>query len=91
MNKKLISKIAILVMMLSVLTLFTACQFSSSSIEVGGNQILGAFETVFNGLVNGVLILVKGIFGGIWEIIEGLCTLVVGLVALLWETIAGLF
>ncbi len=91
LNKRLVSKILLIVMMMATLTFFTACEFSSSGIEAGGNQILGAFEMVFNSLVDGVVTLVMGIFGGIWEIIVGLCTVIVGLVALLWETIMGLF
>ena len=91
LNKKLVSKIVLLAMITSLLVLFTACEFSSSSIDAGLNLSIGAFETTFNGLVNGIVGAVRGLATGIWQLVEGLCTIVVGLIAWVYEAIMGLF
>lgn len=91
MNKRLIAKIALIAMMLGVLTLFTACSFSPSNIDLGLSQLLGGIRAVFDGLVSGVVTVVVGIFEGIWIFIQGLFNIIIGAVAWLVEWIVGLF
>lgn len=91
LNKKLVSRIVLCVMMISLLVFFTGCSFSSSSIDLGINQILGAFKMAFDALVDGIVTGVVGLCTAIWEIIVGLCTIIVGVIAWVWELIVGLF
>ena len=78
-------------MMIAVLTFFTGCTFSSSNIDVGVYQLGHAFRIVFDSVVNGVVMAVRGLFEGIWELIMGLFNILIGAVAWVWEFIVGLF
>lgn len=91
MNKRLITKLSLVLMMIAVLTFFTACTFSSSNIDVGVSQLGGGIRMVFDGLVGGVITLVRGIFEGLWEFIVGLFNIIIGAIAWVWEFIVGLF
>ena len=90
-NKKLDTKIALVIMMIAVLTFFTGCTFSSSNIDVGVYQLGNAFKIVFDGVVNGVVMVVRGLGEGIWELILGLFNILIGAIAWVWEFILGLF
>ncbi len=90
-NKKLVTKVALVIMMIAVLTFFTGCTFSSSNIDVGVYQLGHAFRIVFDGVVNGVVMVVRGLFEGIWELIMGIFNILIGGVAWVWEFIVGLF
>ena len=91
LNKKFVSRIVLCVMMISLLAFFTGCSFSSTSIDLGINQILGAFKLAFDSLVDGLVMAIVGLCTGIWEIIVGICTILVGVIAWVWELIVGLF
>ena len=91
MNKKLISRIFLLVVMLSVLTFFTGCTFSSSNIQLGISQLGDSVRMVFDNLVAGLVNVVVGTFHGIWEFSVGLFNIIIGSIAWVVETIAGLF
>ena len=91
MNKKLVSRICLLIVMLSVLTFFTGCAFSSSNMQLGVSQLGGALRTVFDSLVMGVVDVIVGTFQGIWEFIVGIFNILIGAVAWVLEFIVGLF
>ena len=91
MNKTLIKKIVLVVMMIAILAFFTGCTISSSNMDLGVSQLGGALRTIFNGVVNGVVTVVVGLFEGIWQFIVGLFNIIIGAVAWLVEFIVGLF
>ena len=91
MNKKLVSRILLLVVMISVLTLFTGCAFSSSNIHLGVSQLGGSVRMVFDSLVKGLVDVIVGTFQGIWEFFTGIFNILIGAVAWVVEAIAGLF
>ncbi len=91
MNKRLISKIVLIAMMLAVVTFFTACTFSSSNMDLGVSQLGSGIRMVFDGLVNGVVTVVVGVFEGLWQFIIGLFNIIIGAIAWVVEFIVGLF
>ncbi len=91
LNKRLISRICLLVLMISVLTFFTGCAFSSSNINLGVSQLGAGIRMVFDSIVNGLVMAVVGFFEGIWQLIVGLFNLIIGGVAWVVEAIVGLF
>jgi len=91
LNKKLVSKLVLCIMMVSLLVFFTSCSFSSSSIDLGAGQVVDAFRHAFTSLIDGVVMAVVGFGEGIWQLIVGICTVAVGAVAWVWEFIVGLF
>ena len=91
MNKRLASKIILIVMMIATLTFLTGCTFSSSSIDVGVDMLGHGIRMVFDSLVNGVVAVIVGTFQGIWEFINGIFTIIVGAIAWVVEFIVGLF
>lgn len=91
LNKRLITKIAIMVLMIATVTLLTACTFSSSMIDEGVGEIVGGFRGLFDAIVNGLVAVVVGIGEGIWSLIVGLFYVLVGALAWVWEFIVGLF
>ncbi|MBQ9978697.1 MAG: hypothetical protein IJP20_02765 [Clostridia bacterium] len=91
MNKRLITKLSLVLMMIAVLTFFTACTFASSNIDLGVAQLGDGIRTVFDSLVNGVVAVVRGVFEGLWEFIVGLFNIIIGAIAWVWEFIVGLF
>ena len=91
MNKTLIKKIVLVVMMIAILAFFTGCTISSSNMDLGVAQLGGALRTIFNGIVNGVVTVVVGLFEGIWQFIVGLFNIIIGAGAWLVEFIVGLF
>ena len=91
LNKRLVSRIALLIMMLSVLTFFTGCTFSSSNIDLGISQLGAGIRMVFDSIVNGLVMAIVGFFEDIWELIVGFFTLIMGGIAWIVEAIAGLF
>ena len=91
MNKRLVSKIVLITMMLAVVTFFTACTFSSSNMGLGVSQLGAGIRMVFDGLVNGVVTVVVGIFEGLWQFIVGLFNIIIGAIAWVVELIVGLF
>lgn len=90
-NRKMIAKIALVIMMIAVLTFFTGCTFSSSNIDLGVSQLGSGIRMVFDGVVNGVVLAVRSLFEGIWEFIVGLFNIIIGAIAWVWEFIVGLF
>lgn len=91
MNRKLASKIILVVMMISILTFFTGCTFASSNMDTGVSQLGDGIRMVFNGLVDGVVTVVVGIFEGLWIFITGLFNIIIGAIAWVVELIVGLF
>lgn len=91
LNKRLVSRIALLIMMISVLTFFTGCTFSSSNIDLGISQLGHGARMVFDSIVNGLVMAIVGFFEGIWELIVGFFTLIMGGIAWIVEAIVGLF
>ncbi len=91
LNKRLISRILLLVLMVSVVTFFTGCAFSSSNLDLGVSQLAGGIRMVFDSIVNGLVMAVVGFFEGIWQLIVGLFNLIIGAVAWVVEAIVGLF
>lgn len=91
MNKRLVSRICLLIVMLSVLTFFTGCTFSSSSIQVGIGQLGDSIKMVFDSLVMGIVNAIVGTFQGIWEFFVGLFNIIIGAVAWVVEFIVALF
>lgn len=91
MNKKLVSKILLVIMMVGIVTFFTGCSVTSGNMNVGVSMLGDAVRMIFNGLVNGVVTLVVGVFEGIWQIIVGLFNIIIGAVAWVVELIVGLF
>ena len=91
MNKKSVSRILLLIMMVAVLTFFTGCSVSSGNMDIGVSQLGDAIRMIFNGLVNGVVMVIVGIFEGLWQFIVGLFNIIIGAVAWVVELIVGLF
>lgn len=90
-NKRLVSRICLLVLMLSVLTFFTGCSFSSSNIDLGVSQLGTGIRMVFDSIVDGLVMAIVGFFQGIWELLVGFFNLIIGGIAWVVEAIAGLF
>lgn len=90
-NKKLVSRIFLLILMVSVLTFFTGCTFSSSNIQLGVGQLGIALKMVFDSLVTGLVNVVVGTCQGIWQFIVGLFNILIGALAWVVELIVGLF
>lgn len=91
LNKRLVSRICLLVLMVGILTFFTGCTFSSSNIDLGISQLGHGARMVFDSIVDGLVMAVVGFFEGIWELIVGFFTLIGGAIAWVFEAIAGLF
>lgn len=91
LNKKLVSRIFLLILMVSVLTFFTGCTFSSSNIDLGVSQLGDAVRMVFDSIVNGLVMAIVGFFQGIWEFFVGIFNVIIGAVAWVVEAIVGLF
>ena len=91
MNKKLLSKILLLIVMVSVLTFLTGCAFSSSSLNSGIDQIARALKMMFDGVVGGLVSLIVGIFEGFWNLLVGIFNVIIGAIAWVVEAIVGLF
>lgn len=91
LNKKLVSRIFLLILMVSVLTFFTGCTFSSSNIDLGVSQLGDAVRMVFDSIVNGLVMAIVGFFQGIWELFVGIFNVIIGAVAWVVEAIVGLF
>lgn len=90
-NKRLISKIVLVILMIAMLTFFTGCAFSSSNMDLGISQLEHGIKMVFDGLVNGILFAIRSIFEGLWEFIVGIFMILIGAIAWVWELIIGLF
>ena len=90
-NKKLLTKVALIVIMITAVTVLTGCTFSSSMIDSGANEIVGGFRGLFDAIVNGLVAVLTGIGEGIWDVIVGLFHIIVGALAWVWEFIIGLF
>lgn len=91
LNKRTVSRILLLVLMLSVMTFFTACTFSSSNIDLGVSELGSGLKMVFNALVNGIVAVIVGFFEGLWTFIVGLFHIIMGAIAWVWEWIVSLF
>ena len=91
LNKRLVSRIFLLILMVSVLTFFTGCTFSSSNIDLGIDQLGHGVRMVFDSIVDGLVMAIVGFFQGIWELLVGTFNLIIGAVAWVVEAIAGLF
>ena len=91
LNKRLISRICLLVLMISVLTFFTGCAFTSSNMNLGVSQLGSGVRMVFDSIVRGLVEVVVGFFEGIWQLIVGLFNIIIGAVAWVVEAIVGLF
>lgn len=91
LNKGLITKIAIMIVMIATVTLLTACTFSSSMLDAGIAEIVGGFRGLFDAIVNGLVSVVIGLGEGVWSLIVGIFYLLVGALAWVWELIIGLF
>ena len=90
-NKKLLTKIALIVMMITVVTVFTGCTFSSSMLDEGIGTLQTGARGLFDAIVNGVVAVIVGIGEGLWQLIVGVFYLLVGAVAWVYEFIIGLF
>ena len=90
-NKRLVSRILLIIMMVGVLTFFTGCTFSSSNIGLGISQLGNGAKMLFDSIVDGLVMAVVGFFQGIWELIVGLFNLIIGGIAWVVEAIVGLF
>lgn len=90
-NKRLLTKIAIIVVMIATVTLLTACTFSSSMLNEGVGELGSAVRTLFDAIVNGIVAVIIGIGEGLWKLIVGIFYLLVGALAWLWELIVSLF
>lgn len=91
MNKRLVSRICLLIVMLSVLTFFTGCAFSSSNIQLGVSQLATSIKMVFDSLVTGLVNVVVGTCQGIWQFVVGIFNILIGAIAWVVEFIAALF
>ena len=91
LNKKLLKKIVLIAMMITIVTVFTGCTFSSSMLDAGVGEIVTGFKGLFDAIVNGLVAVIVGIGEGIWQLIVGLFYLIVGALAWVWEFIVGLF
>ena len=91
LNKRTVSRVMLLILMLSAVTFFTACTFSSSNINLGVSELGTGLKMVFNALVNGIVAVIVGFFEGLWTFIVGLFHSIMGAIAWLWEFIVSLF
>ena len=90
-NKKLLTKIALIVLMITAVTVLTGCTFSSSMLDEGVGEITGGFKGLFDAIVGGLVAVIVGIGEGIWDVIVGIFYILVGALAWVWEFIIGLF
>lgn len=90
-NKKLLTKIALIVLMITTVTVLTGCTFSSSMLDTGVGEIVGAFKGLFDAIINGLVAVIVGIGESIWNLIVGIFYILVGALAWVWEFIIGLF
>lgn len=90
-NNSLVKRLVLVAMMIAILTFFTSCDFTSSNMDLGVSMLGASIRMIFDGLVNGVMILVRGIFEGLWTFISGIFYIIFGAIAWVWELIIGLF
>ena len=91
LNKKTISKLVLIIFMISMVTFLTSCTFSSSMLGEGVNELANGFRGLFNAIINGLVAVIIGIGEGLWNLIVGIFYLLVGAIAWLWELIVSLF
>jgi hypothetical protein len=91
LNKKTISKLVLIIFMVTMVTFLTSCTFSSSMLDSGVNEIVGGFKGLFDAIINGLVAVLIGIGEGLWTLIVGIFYLLVGALAWVWEFIVGLF
>ena len=91
LNKRTISKLVLIIFMISMVTFLTSCTFSSSMLGEGVNELANGFRGLFNAIINGLVAVIIGIGEGLWNLIVGIFYLLVGAIAWLWELIVSLF
>ena len=91
LNKRTISKLVLIIFMISMVTFLTSCTFSSSMLGEGVNELANGFRGLFNAIINGLVAVIIGIGEGLWNLIVGIFYLLVGALAWVWEFIVGLF
>ena len=91
LNKRLVSRIVLVIMMISLLAFFTGCTFSSSNINLGVSELGSGLKMVFEAILDGIIALIVGVFNGLWEFIVGIFHIIVGSIAWVYEWIVSLF
>jgi hypothetical protein len=91
MNKKLISRIVLAILLLSVLLMLSSCSALEGELGLGLFQILGSFIMIVLGLIVSIFSAISSIIMGIILFFVGLFTTISGLIATVLSLFAGLF
>jgi hypothetical protein len=91
MNKKLISRIVLTILLLSVILMLSSCSVLDGELGLGLFQMLGSFIMIVLGIIVSIFSAIISVIMGIILFIVGLFTTIGGLIATVLSLFAGLF
>lgn len=91
MNRKIVSRIVLLVILLSLTLMLASCNFAGSDLSLGLYRLFGGLVLVIVGFISSIFSAIISAILGVVLFIMGIFTTLGGLVGSVLELVVGLF